>query len=131
CVRMWTRRRFLLALASGSIVVGAGLLGGQLRGYTLDPDARRRLRALDAKEVVILSAFARRMLAADAPGAPTADELGVSAYVDGWLADADSLVRRDIKRLLRLIEHATPLVALRRRRFTDLDAAAQDDYLRS
>ncbi|HJZ87437.1 MAG TPA: gluconate 2-dehydrogenase subunit 3 family protein [Polyangia bacterium] len=127
---MWSRRRFLVALLGAGLATGVALVSGQLGGYALDPATRRRLRALGVKEYVVLRAAARRILAADQPGAPSADEVGVADYVDGWLADADPATRRDFGRLLGLLEHGTPLIAFRRRRFTDLDPAAQDAYLR-
>src|SRR5207249_4878815 len=71
---------------------------------------------------------ARRILSADGT-APTADEIGVAAYVDGWLAEAPALVQRDFGRLLGIVEHGTPLWSGRRRRFTDLSPADQDAHL--
>ena len=126
---MWSRRRFLLALASGAAALGGAVLIGQMGSYALDDETRRSLRALSVKQYLILSAAARRVLAADAAGAPTADEIGVPAYVDAWLADAAPQVRRDFGRLLGVVEHGTPLWSGRRRRFTDLPVADQDAHL--
>ncbi len=118
-------------MTSAAAVAGGFVLAGQLGGYAVDDDTRQRLRSLSDKEYVILQAAARRILAPDRSGAPSADDIGVSMYVDGWLAEADRAIRRDFGRLLRLVEHGTPLFSGRRRRFTDLPAADQDAHLRA
>jgi hypothetical protein len=123
-----TRRRFLLAIASGAAALGAAVLVGQVGGYSLDDETRRKLRALTPGKYVVLAAAARRILAADGT-APTADQIGVAGYIDGWLHEAPTLVRRDFGRLLGVVEHGTPLWSGRRRRFTDLSAADQDAHL--
>jgi hypothetical protein len=129
----WTRRRFLILGATGMVATACALALGQFGPYPLDEEARRRLRVLGAKDLVVLRALARRILAPDtAPGersVPTPDELGVAEYVDGWLAGADAATRRDVPRLLGVIEHGTPLLGGHRRRFTDLPPAQQDAYL--
>src|SRR5262249_6242179 len=108
-MRMWSRRRFLLALASGAAVLGGAILIGQVGNYALDDQTRRTLRVLSVKQYLILRAAARRLLAADVVGAPTADEIGVPAYIDAWLVDAAPQVRQDFVRLLGVVEHGTPL----------------------
>jgi len=124
-----TRRRFVLLVLAGTLAGGGAILSGQLGTYRLDEETRRRLRALTTKQFVVLEVLARRVLAADRPGAPSPDQLGVAAWIDEWLLDADPATRKDVGRMLELVEHATPLVAWRRRRFTDLEPAAQDAYL--
>lgn len=126
----WTRRRFLLVVASGAAALGGVVLSGQLGGYRLDDETRRKLRTLSPKHFVILAAAARRILATDG-AAPSSDEIAVPAYVDGWLAEAAPEVQRDFGRLLGVIEHGTPLWSGRRRRFTDLSASEQDAHLES
>jgi gluconate 2-dehydrogenase subunit 3-like protein len=125
----WTRRRFLLLAASGAAAVGGAVLLGQVGGYSIDEETRRKLRVLSAKQFVILAAAARRILAPDGLPAPSSDEIGVPAYVDGWLAEAAPDMQRDFGRLLGVIEHGTPLWSGRRRRFTDLTTAQQDAHL--
>jgi hypothetical protein len=126
---MWSRRRFLLVTASGMAVAGGALLAGQLQHYSLDEPSRNGLRVLSVKEFVILRAAARRILASDEQPAPSPDEIGVAGYIDRWLAGAPAQVRRDFGRLLRVVEHSTPLYAHRRRRFSDLDEHDQDAHL--
>src|SRR5262249_26094969 len=127
----WSRRRFLLALASGVAALGGAVLVGQWGTYTVDDETRRRLRSLSVKQYVIVAAAARRILLPDLGGAPTSDEIGVAKYIDGVLAGADPKVRPDVGRLLGVVEHGTALLSGRRRRFTDLPAADQDAHLRS
>jgi hypothetical protein len=126
---MWSRRRFVGLGLAATAALGIAVAVGQMGEYALTPDERRRLRSLGVKELVILRAVARCILAPDSSGAPTADQIGVAEYVDGWLADADPPLARDFGRLLRLVEHGTPLLYGRRRRFTDLDLRSQTDYL--
>jgi hypothetical protein len=127
----WTRRRFLLALASGAAVLGGVVLSGQVGRYPMDDETRRKLRVLSPKHFVILAAAARRILASDGAPAPSSDDIGVPAYVDGWLAEAAPEVQRDFGRLLGVIQHGTPLWSGKRRRFTDLTPAEQDAHLSS
>ena len=124
----WTRRRFLLLAASGAAALGGAVLLGQVGGYSIDEETRRKLWVLSPKQFVILAAAARRILAPDG-AAPTSDEIRVPAFVDGWLFEAAPDVQRDFGRLLGVIEHGTPLWSGRRRRFTDLTAAQQDAHL--
>jgi hypothetical protein len=98
---MWSRRRFVGLGLAATAALGVAVAVGQMGEYALAPDERRRLRSLGIKELVILRAVARCILAPDGAGAPTADQIGVAEYVDGWLADADPPLARDFGRLLR------------------------------
>jgi hypothetical protein len=82
-------------------------------------------RALSAKELVVFSAAARRILAPDGPGAPSPDELEVALFVDGYLAQLDEPLRADVRALLHLFEHTASVTT----RFTQLSATAQDRVL--
>ena len=74
-------------------------------------------------------AASRRPTGADDAAIPTADELDVAAFVDGWLARMRPDVRRDFGRFLAYIEHLAPLRAGLASRFTRLDAREQDRVL--
>jgi hypothetical protein len=127
---MWTRRRFAATLAGGAIAAGgAALLWGQAGKYAVDDSVLLRLRAFSAREYVIFRAAARRILAPDENGVPSADELGVAEYADAWLSEADEWTRKDFSRLLSMVEHGTPFFGRFRKRFTDLPKEAQDEYL--
>lgn len=137
---MHTRRRFLsrtaragLALATMSGASVCALV--RTSGYVVDPARAARLRALAPWQLVVVDALADRFCAADVPpsdpGAPpTPREVGVSEFVDAFLAEAESDVRRECLALFGLVEHAYPLSCGHARRFSALSTAAQDDVLR-
>jgi hypothetical protein len=123
---MTSRRRFLRrTLLGGALLTVGGVLGRHLLGgYAVDPGVASRLRALSPKEYVVLAAACRRLLAADAPGAPSPDEIGVALAVDGYLAGLHPDLVSDVRALLQVLEHG-PIWS----RFTRLDAGDQDALL--
>src|SRR5262249_36771794 len=84
CV-IFTGRRFVLLVLGGALAGGAAVLSGQLGIYRLDEETRRRLRALTAKQFLVVQALARRVLASDGSDAPSPDQVGVAAWIDQWL----------------------------------------------
>lgn len=121
-----SRRSFLrTTLVGGAALTGAAIIGRHLSGYSLDGATASRLRALTPKEYLVLSAVARRVLAADGPGAPTADETEAVLFADAYLARLDEGLRSDVRALLHLVEHSASFTA----RFTHLSASAQDEVL--
>ncbi len=120
------RRSFLKRAALGGAALGlGGLTLGQAVGYGL-PDGVAPV-ALSAKEWLVLEAVARRILdGLDERAAPDA-----AVYVDGWLARQAPWVRQEVRGLLHLFEASPPWFTLRLSRFTRLDPAEQDRYLRA
>src|SRR2546430_2411801 len=100
---VWTRRRFLRAgIIGGVLLGGAAVVGRSLSGYHVDAEVARRLRVLSPKEYLVMQAVARRVLAADAADAPTADQVQVALAVDAYLAKLPPEVVRDVRALLQL-----------------------------
>jgi hypothetical protein len=127
--RRLSRRRVLKVGALALLALGG--VAGVVRssGYAAPPG--QRLLTLSAWQFVVVQHAARRIAAPD-PGAgpvPTADDLGVAAFVDGWLARMRPDVRRDFGRFLAYIEHLAPLREGLASRFTRLDAERQDRVL--
>ena len=100
------------------------------RGYSIDEATRRRLRALSAKEYLVMRALCSRLLAPDAAGAPTPELLEAALVIDGYLAGLPETLRSDVKALLQLVEHSPPLFALVPGRVSRLEGPAQDAVLR-
>lgn len=125
-----SRRRFVRWGIGGTIAVGLGsVLAWQLRGYVVSSDVERRLRALNAKEYLIVKAAAARILRSDRPEDPTADDLDVALFVDELVARLDEATRDDLKKLLHLLEHGLPISSGHVSRFTRLDGEGQDAVL--
>jgi gluconate 2-dehydrogenase subunit 3-like protein len=126
-----TRRGFLRAGIAGTVLLGgAAIVGRSLSGYHLDATTAARLRALSPKEYLVMQAVARRVLAADAPDAPSPDSVDVAGAVDVYVAKLPDAVQRDVRALLQLVEHGSSLFRGRATRFTHLAAEAQDAALR-
>jgi hypothetical protein len=124
------RRRFLrTTLFGGALLGSAALVGRHLSGYSLDPAVASKLRVLSAKEFLVFSAVARRMLAPDQGGAPTADEVQAGLFVDSYLAKLDKGMRSDVRALLHLVEHGSGLFRVAFSRFTHMTPAEQDATL--
>jgi hypothetical protein len=125
-----TRRRFLRAGIIGGVLLGtAGIIGRSLSGYRVDDATAGKLRVLSPKEYLVMQAVARRVLAPDAAGAPTTDEVEVALAVDAYLTKVPPEVVRDVRALLQLVEHGSSLFRLGGTRFTHLRAAEQDATL--
>jgi hypothetical protein len=130
-----SRRTFLRAgLIGGALLGSAAIVGRQLSGYTVDPSVATRLRVLSPKELFVMQAVARRLVAPDEAGAsaglPSADEAEVALFVDGYLARVPAAIADDVRALLQLVEHGSGLFRLRAARFTRMSAAEQDATLR-
>ncbi|HEY5147040.1 MAG TPA: gluconate 2-dehydrogenase subunit 3 family protein, partial [Polyangiaceae bacterium] len=83
-------------------------------------------------QFVVVQQAARRIAAPDRDGdasIPTADDVDVAAFVDGWLGRMESRVRRDFGRFLAYVEHVAPLREGLAARFSRLSAADQDRVL--
>ena len=121
-----TRRRFLrLGLAGGALLAAGGVFALHTGGYVLDERTRRRLRFFDQKGYRVFEAFADRALDGCTP---TAREVDVVGFVDGFVATMDARTRGDLHKLLGLLEHGT-LLGDSVRRFTALGSAEKDGYL--
>lgn len=124
-------RRRALKLGVLAVLAIGGVAGiARSRGYRVPPG--QRLLTLSAWQFVVLQHAARRIAApdrADDVSIPTADDLDVAGFVDGWLSRMRPGVRRDFGRFLAYVEHLAPLRAGFASRFTKLDAAEQDRVL--
>ncbi|HXU73242.1 MAG TPA: gluconate 2-dehydrogenase subunit 3 family protein [Polyangia bacterium] len=127
---MLSRRGFLRAgIVGGVLLGGAAIVGRSLSGYHLDAVTASRLRALSPKEYLVMQAVARRVLAADADDAPSADAVDVAGAVDTYVAKLPPAVQREVRALLQLVEHGSSLFRGRATRFTHLTPAEQDATL--
>jgi hypothetical protein len=114
-----------------------GAAGGLLalvrtRGYHVPSERSDRLLALSSWELVVVEHAARRIAARDdesASGPPSADDVDVAGFVDGYLARMAAPRRRDVRRLLAYLEHIAPIRAGNVDRFSRLAPAAQDRVL--
>lgn len=103
-------------------------------GYAVDPTRVKDLKVLAEWEFAVVDALAARICAsdlpADAPGTPpTAREVGVTEWIDAYLAEGDVPTRRDVRLLIGCLEHLWPMLCGERRRFTSLPSATQDRVL--
>lgn len=127
-------RRALRGGAVAAVALGGSALAIRLGGYDLDERRAAYLRILSPWHVVVLDAVAARLCLADVPydavGAPPPPSaVGVSEFVDAFVAASHPTVQRDVQGLIALVEHLWPLRCGYARRFSGLDAAAQDDVL--
>jgi Gluconate 2-dehydrogenase subunit 3 len=130
--RKLSRRRVLGAVFAGLVLGGSALALVRTRGYAVRSDLR--LIALSPWQFVVVEHAARRIVAPDRPGEagiPSADDVGVAAFVDGWVARLPERVQRDLGRFLAYVEHVAPLGAGFSSRFTRLAAGEQDAVLAS
>lgn len=113
-------------------VVSGGVALVRTGGYALDGARAARLAVLAPWQYVVVQHVARRIVASDDPSdMPTADDANVADFVDRYLARMRPPLRRDLVRMLGLVEHLAPLAAGHARRFTALASADQDAVLRS
>jgi hypothetical protein len=127
-----TRRRLLAGAAVAVLVLGGSAAAFvRTRGYVLPGD--RTLAALSPWQFIVLQHAARRIVAPDRPGEaiPSADDLDVAGFVDGWLARMDARTRRDLGRFLAVLEHVAPIGLGLGTRFTRLGESDQDRVLAS
>jgi len=133
------RRTFLRRVVRGgaalALLGSCGTLAAiRSSGYSVDPARASVLKTCAPWQLVVLDAIAARMCLADVPydakGAPpTPREVGVSEFVDAFLAEAPAPVRRDFLALVGAVEHAYPLLCGHRRRFSALPTDQQDRVL--
>ncbi|HEX4517912.1 MAG TPA: gluconate 2-dehydrogenase subunit 3 family protein [Polyangiaceae bacterium] len=124
-----TRRRILGGIGASLLVASGAVAVVRTRGYELPKGVAERLRTLSPWQYVVLGAVARRIAAPDADDAPSADDVGVADFLDGYLANMPDALRRDFLRLLAFVEHVAPLGQKLASRFTRLPAADQDRVL--
>jgi len=119
-------------LAAALVVAGSAVAIVRTRGYIVPKD--RKLMALTAWQYEVVGHAARRIVAPDRPFDPTipsADELDVAGFVDGWVFRLPARVQRDLGRFLAFVEHLAPLGVGFGSRFTRLGPAQQDSVLSS
>jgi hypothetical protein len=117
-------------MAAALVLGGVAVAAIRTRGYVLP--IGRKLVALSPWQFVVVQHAARRIAAADRPNdpaIPSADDVDVAGFVDGWLAKMHEFVRRDLGRFLAYAEHIAPLRVGFASRFTRLRAAEQDTVL--
>jgi hypothetical protein len=129
--RRVTRRRVLASVGAGLLVASTTVALVRTRGYDVPPDKAARLRVLSPWQYVVLSAVARRIAAPDVEdgSVPTADDVDVAAFLDGYLLNIPPQMRRDLLRLLAFVEHLAPLACKLGSRFTRLSPVDQDRVL--
>lgn len=130
-----TRRQWLkAALALGAASATSGLVAlVRTGGYEVAPDVVDALAVLSPGQYVVADALAARIVAPDRPedpSIPSAREVGVARFMDGYLAEMGPSMRRDLLRMLHFVEHVAPLSSGFARRFTALSADDQDEVLR-
>ena len=120
------RRSFLRTTAGGTAAIAAASLlpTGCARDYPQAAQDGTRLQSLTDKEYAVVRAAAEAMLV----GVPVAPKT-IAQRVDAELAVAGDPMRSDMKTVLGLIEHLTPLGGSLRR-FTALTPERRLRYLR-
>jgi hypothetical protein len=112
------------------LVAGSAVAVVRTRGYELSPERAAKLKALAPWQAIVFDAVARRVAAADLPDeVPSTDEVGVTDFVDGYIAGMHPALERDCLRLIGFVEHVAPLLAKMTSRFTKLSATDQDKVL--
>lgn len=132
--RLFTSRRRLLEGALGAALLAGGAVAIGLRTRDSGAPPGRKLAALAGWQWVVLRHAAARIAAPDelaSPALPTADDLDVAGFVDGWLARMGGRTVRDFGRFLLYLEHVAPLGCGLLARFTHLTGPEQDRVLAS
>lgn len=119
------RRGFLRATAGGgaAIALATAIPAGTLRAYPAAQEDGVRLQALSPKQYAVARAAAEALLV-NLP----ADPAEVARAVDADLAAVGDPILADMRTVLTLLEHLTPL-GLRFRRFTALGLEDRRAYL--
>jgi hypothetical protein len=129
--RRFPRRRLIKAAVTGALLLGAGAAAVvRTRGYAVP--AGRSLTWMSPWQYVVFQHAARRIAAPDRPddgSIPSADDLDVAGFADGWIARMPAAVRRDLGRFLAYLEHLAPVGSGYASRFTRLAPADQDRVL--
>jgi len=131
-----TRRQWLKGVVALGVVSAVSGVVALVRtsGYELEPDIAKKLVVFSPDEYVVAEAIASRIVAPDRPDDPTipsAREVGVALFMDGYLAGMRPSMRRDLLRMLQYVEHVAPLAVGHARRFSALPAEAQDEVLQA
>lgn len=113
------------------MATGAVLARVRTAGYEVPYFVRVRLAALQPWHYVVVQHVARRICAPDREGVVSPDVTDVAGFVDGYVAAMAPRMRRDLLRLLAVVEHVAPLGVGRTARFTRLGPADQDRVLSS
>ncbi len=121
------RRRFLKRSGSGLVLLGIGSL--LPAGCSRYPKPAAPLRFFDPREYAIMNAVAERLLGVEGTIGSEPDHIDVGANVDSLVVEWDAEALGQLRTMLRVFEHGTYLFDLRRKRFTRLTAAKQDEYL--
>lgn len=125
-----SRRRLLRMVGGGLVLAGAGVAFVRTRGYDMPAERARALKAFAPWQALVFDAVARRVAAPDEVGdAPSVDDVGVTDFVDGYVAAMHPAMRRDVLRLMGFVEHVAPWLAKRASRFSKLGPADQDAVL--
>ena len=130
--RAWLQ---VLTVAASALGVGGAVAFVRTEGYDLERSITDRLRTLDPAQYVVVRALARRIVAPDVSlgvaAAPSPDELGVTEFVDSYLAGMRPRLRRDFLRMVQFVEQLAPLGSGLLSRFSSLSATDQDRVLAS
>jgi hypothetical protein len=125
------RRRVLQGLFAALVLGASGIAVLRTRGYAV---GARKLLGLSPWRFVVVQHAARRIALSDRagdPSIPTADDVDVAGFVDGWVARMPEKLRVDFGRFLAYLEQVAPLAVGYTSRFTRLPAPAQDQVLAS
>lgn len=128
--RRLTRRRLLGGLGGGALLLAGGVLAWQGTGYSVPPAVSRRLRSLSEKEYLIVEALCDRILRSDG-AMPSPASVEAPLAIDAFVVSLEPLDRRDLGRLLALVEHGLPFWAGKRDRFTRLSGGERDAVLQA
>jgi hypothetical protein len=89
-----------------------------------------RLKVLKPWQYVLVRDLARRIVAPDqVEGVPSPDDVGVAEFADSYLFGLSLGMRRELLRLLVVVEQLAPLGSGLWRRFTELAPPDQDRVL--
>lgn len=128
--RTVSRRRFLRVGIAGGLVLGAGgIFAWQTSGYDVPDSVRRRLRYLSPKEYRVVEAAAEQLVRTTDAAFPPPGEVETALTFDALLEGLEPFDRRDVGRLLQLLEHALPTWAGQPGRFTRLASEERDAVL--
>jgi len=118
-----TRRRILGTGVGGLFVLAFGaVLPAGCERYSPIPQS---LRFLTRKEFAVVTQAAVRIL-----GLPDEEGEEIGVFIDDLLAGLPVTSQGQARVMFRVVEHGTHLFDLKRRRFTRLEPADQDAYLR-
>ena len=128
------RRTLLKASVSGAAALGIATFLPACRTSDTAGERFSALRFFQPGEALVLEAFAARLLPVHA-SRPTVAEVELVARLDekiDWLqATVEPGLGQDLRNLVRLVEYGPFFIGYHFGRFTRLDAASQDAYLRS